>query len=85
MEVDSFVVHPPRAPWKQRDTTNVVRMWVLSDDACCTCRGPADAHGKTSPMRVRTIRFKPTAKTENQGRFASSLNRMNNGGGWANY
>ena len=67
----------------QRDATNALRMWILSTSACSACRGPAAgnlvrAHGRgidTSPMRtnLRTRCFKLTAKPQNQGRFASSL------------
>ena len=56
-EVGNFVVHAPRAPWKQRDTINALRMWILSADG--QRRLQVDPTCKRVVRSLRNLTFKP--------------------------
>jgi len=56
-EVGNFVVHAPRAPWKQRDTINALRMWILSADG--QRRLQVDPTCKRVIRSLRNLTFKP--------------------------
>lgn len=56
-DVGNFVVHAPRAPWKQRDTINALRMMILSADG--QRRLQVDPTCKRVVRSLRNLTFKP--------------------------
>ena len=56
-DVGNFVIHAPKAPWRQRDTINALRMWILSADG--QRRLQVDPTCKRVIRSLRNLTFKP--------------------------